>query len=55
MDVALTAVVDEDSEHMGLYTQTQAARVAVNRERTVAGVRKSGPATIGPLSVGRLA
>jgi hypothetical protein len=32
MDVALTAVADEDREHMGLYTQTHAARVAVKRE-----------------------
>ena len=55
MDIALTPVVDEDSEHMGLYTQTQAARVAVTRERRVAGERKSGMATVGPMPVGRLA
>jgi radical SAM superfamily enzyme YgiQ (UPF0313 family) len=53
MDIALTPVVDEDSEHMGLYTQTQAARVAVTRERRVAGERKSGMATVGPMPVGR--
>jgi hypothetical protein len=36
MDEALTAVADEDSEHMELYTQNEAARVAVERERRVA-------------------
>jgi hypothetical protein len=39
-DEALTAVVDEDAEHMGLYTQNEAARVAVERELRVAGVKK---------------
>ncbi|HUW73278.1 MAG TPA: radical SAM protein [Methyloceanibacter sp.] len=38
-DEALTAVIDEDAEHMGLYTQNEAARVAVEREHRVAGVK----------------
>jgi hypothetical protein len=37
MDAALTPVAEEDSEHMELYTQNDAARVAVERERRVAG------------------
>ena len=36
MDEALTAVAEEDSEHMELYTQNEAARTAVERERRVA-------------------
>jgi hypothetical protein len=36
-DDALIPVAEEDSEHMELYTQTEAARVAVERERRVAG------------------
>jgi len=36
-DEALIPVADEDVEHMELYTQTDAARVAVERERRVAG------------------
>ena len=43
-DEALTAVVDEDAEHMGLYTQNEAARVAVERELKVAGVKPNGKA-----------
>lgn len=35
-DQALTPVADEDSEHMGLYNQNEAARVAVERELRVA-------------------
>ncbi|MGH6833682.1 MAG: hypothetical protein ACRECM_11790, partial [Methyloceanibacter sp.] len=35
-DEALTPVVDEDAEHMELYTQNEAARTAVERERRVA-------------------
>lgn len=35
-DQALTAVEEEDSEHMGLYNQNEAARVAVERELRVA-------------------
>jgi len=35
-DQALTAVAEEDSEHMGLYNQNEAARVAVQRELRVA-------------------
>ncbi len=38
-DEALTAVADEDAENMGLYTQNEAARVAVEREHRVAGVK----------------
>jgi hypothetical protein len=36
-DGALTPVAEEDAEHMDLYTQNEAARVAVARERRVAG------------------
>jgi radical SAM superfamily enzyme YgiQ (UPF0313 family) len=35
-DEALTPVAEEDSDHMELYTQNEAARVAVERERRVA-------------------
>ena len=42
MDESLTPVADEDAEHMDLYTQNEAARVAVERERRVAGVRSNG-------------
>jgi hypothetical protein len=42
MDDALTPVADEDAEHMGLYTQNEAARVAVEREHRVAGHRSPG-------------
>jgi hypothetical protein len=42
MDGSLTPVADEDAEHMDLYTQNEAARVAVERERRVAGVRPNG-------------
>ena len=41
-DEALTPVIDEDSEHMGLYTQNEAARVAVERERRVAAKSVNG-------------
>jgi radical SAM superfamily enzyme YgiQ (UPF0313 family) len=41
-DEALTPVVDEDSEHMGLYTQNEAARTAVERERRVAAKSVNG-------------
>jgi radical SAM superfamily enzyme YgiQ (UPF0313 family) len=37
MDEALTPVAEEDSEHMELYTQNEAARAAVEREHRVAG------------------
>jgi hypothetical protein len=36
-DAALMPVAEEDAEHMDLYTQNDAARVAVARERRVAG------------------
>jgi radical SAM superfamily enzyme YgiQ (UPF0313 family) len=36
-DEALIPVAEEDKEHMELYTQTDAARVAVEREHRVAG------------------
>jgi hypothetical protein len=42
MDEALTAVIDEDAEHMELYTQNEAARVAVERERRVAAKTVNG-------------
>ena len=42
MDEALTAVVDADTEHMEIYTQNEAARVAVERELRVAGVKRKG-------------
>ena len=41
-DEALTPVAEEDSEHMGLYTQNEAARVAVERELRVAGHKANG-------------
>ena len=41
-DEALTPVTEEDSEHMELYTQNEAARVAVERERRVAGKSANG-------------
>jgi hypothetical protein len=40
MDEALTPAADEDAEHMGLYTQNAAVRVAVARERRSAGLRQ---------------
>ena len=44
MDEALTPVAEEDSEHMELYTQNEAARVAVERELRVAS--KNGHAKV---------
>jgi hypothetical protein len=41
-DEALTPVIDEDSEHMELYTQNEAARLAVERERRVAAKPVNG-------------
>ena len=41
-DEALTPVLDEDSEHMELYTQNEAARVAVEREWRVAAKTPNG-------------
>ena len=41
-DEALTPVVDEDAEHMELYTQNEAARTAVERERRVAAKTGNG-------------
>jgi radical SAM superfamily enzyme YgiQ (UPF0313 family) len=41
-DEALMPVAEEDSEHMELYTQNEAARVAVERELRVAGVKPKG-------------
>jgi len=52
MDNALTPVADEDAEHMGLYTQNEAARVAVERELRVAGVKPKGGAPKGGKSNG---
>jgi radical SAM superfamily enzyme YgiQ (UPF0313 family) len=45
MDEALTPVAEEDSEHMELYTQNEAARVAVERENRVAGRGNGHPAS----------
>ena len=42
MDDALTAVLEEDADHMELYTQNEAARVAVERELRVAGRPANG-------------
>ncbi len=42
MDGSLTPVAEEDAEHMELYTQNEAARVAVERELRVAGHRGNG-------------
>ena len=52
MDEALTPVAEEDSAHMELYTQNEAARSAVERELRVAGKSANGhdgksPATAG--------
>jgi radical SAM superfamily enzyme YgiQ (UPF0313 family) len=41
-DEALTPVTEEDSEHMELYTQNEAARSAVERELRVAGKSANG-------------
>jgi hypothetical protein len=41
-DEALVPVAEEDSAHMELYNQTEAARVAVERERRVAGQPANG-------------
>jgi len=53
-DEALTAVVDEDADHMELYTQNEAARVAVERERRVAAkpVNGNGAKTPAPAAQG---
>jgi len=47
MDAALTPVAEEDSEHMDLYNQTDAVRVAVQHERRVAGHHGNGHAANG--------
>jgi radical SAM family protein len=47
MDEALTAVAEEDAEHMELYTQNVAARTAVERERRVAAKPGNGHAANG--------
>jgi radical SAM superfamily enzyme YgiQ (UPF0313 family) len=39
-DEALTPVADEEAEHMALYSQNEAARIAVERERRVAGIKQ---------------
>ena len=41
-DGSLTAVADDDTDHMDLYTQNEAARVAVKRELRVAGRPANG-------------
>src|SRR4029077_8229016 len=52
-DDALTAVAEEDSEHMELYTQNAAARSAVERELRVAGHKTIGEAAHAPQENGR--
>jgi radical SAM superfamily enzyme YgiQ (UPF0313 family) len=52
MDEALTAVADEDADHMELYTQNDAARVAVERERRVAGHKGNGHGGKAPVPAG---
>ena len=48
-DEALTPAGAEDSEHMELYTQNEAARAAVEREHRVAGKRGAPvPQRVGP-------
>jgi len=44
MDGAMTPVAEEDSEHMEIYTQNEAARTAVERERRVAAKPGTGHA-----------
>jgi hypothetical protein len=44
MDEALTPVAEEDADHMELYTQNEAARVAVERELRVAAKTGNGHA-----------
>jgi hypothetical protein len=46
MDEALTAVAEEDAEHMELYTQNVAARTAVERERRVAAKPANGRSAV---------
>ena len=46
-DGALTPVAEEDAEHMALYTQNEAVRVAVERELRVAGKSGNGHAANG--------
>jgi hypothetical protein len=55
MDEALTAVADEDADHMELYTQNDAARVAVERERRVAGHNGNGHGGKAPVAAGQRA
>jgi radical SAM superfamily enzyme YgiQ (UPF0313 family) len=52
MDEALTAVAEDEAEHMELYTQNEAARVAVERERRVAAKKENGHAKA-PAAAGR--
>jgi Radical SAM superfamily len=52
MDAALTPVADEDAAHMGLYTQNEAARVAVERELRVAAKHLNGHHANGHLGNG---
>jgi radical SAM superfamily enzyme YgiQ (UPF0313 family) len=42
IDGALTPVAEEDAEHMEIYTQNEAARAAVERERRVAAKSVNG-------------
>jgi radical SAM superfamily enzyme YgiQ (UPF0313 family) len=50
MDEALTPVTEEDSEHMELYTQNEAARSAVERELRVARKSANGHGRKAPVT-----
>jgi radical SAM superfamily enzyme YgiQ (UPF0313 family) len=52
-DEALTPVTEEDSEHMELYTQNEAARSAVERELRVAGKSANGHGHKAEVTAGR--
>jgi radical SAM superfamily enzyme YgiQ (UPF0313 family) len=54
-DEALTPVAEEDSDHMELYTQNEAARTAVERERRVAGHPGNGHGGKAPVPAGQRA
>ena len=51
-DEALTPVAEEDSDHMELYTQNEAARTAVERERRVAAKTGNGNGGKAPAPAG---
>ncbi|HEX2447925.1 MAG TPA: radical SAM protein [Methyloceanibacter sp.] len=51
MDGALTPVAEEDAEHMEIYTQNEAARSAVERERRVAAKPANGNGAPGRVEI----